>query len=55
MTCFDVANGDADGLCALHQLRLSDPLDAGHEHGVEIRDLRPLICRRVAPTADSSS
>ena len=25
MTCIDVFNGDADGLCALHQLRLADP------------------------------
>ena len=25
MTRYDVFNGDADGLCALHQLRLSDP------------------------------
>ena len=25
MTRFDVFNGDADGLCALHQLRLDDP------------------------------
>jgi len=23
MSCFDVFNGDADGLCALHQLRLA--------------------------------
>ena len=25
MTHFDVCNGDADGLCALHQLRLAFP------------------------------
>lgn len=25
MTCFDAFNGDADGLCALHQLRLAAP------------------------------
>lgn len=25
---FDVFNGDADGICALHQLRLADPRDA---------------------------
>ena len=24
----DVFNGDADGICALHQLRLAEPLDA---------------------------
>lgn len=28
MSCFDVFNGDADGLCALHQLRLTDPADS---------------------------
>ena len=28
MTRWDVFNGDADGLCALHQLRLADPVDA---------------------------
>jgi hypothetical protein len=28
MSSFDVFNGDADGLCALHQLRLADPADA---------------------------
>ncbi len=27
MTRYDVFNGDADGLCALHQLRLSDPAE----------------------------
>ncbi len=28
MRFFDVFNGDADGLCALHQLRLSEPAEA---------------------------
>ena len=28
MKYFDVFNGDADGICALHQLRLADPLDS---------------------------
>lgn len=28
MNCFDVFNGDADGICALHQLRLVDPTDS---------------------------
>lgn len=28
MTHYDVFNGDADGLCALHQLRLEDPRDS---------------------------
>ena len=25
---FDVFNGDADGICALHQLRLAEPADS---------------------------
>ncbi|MDP1924212.1 MAG: acetyltransferase [Thiobacillus sp.] len=28
MTCFDVFNGDADGICALHQLRLAEPIES---------------------------
>jgi hypothetical protein len=28
MRYFDVFNGDADGICALHQLRLAEPLDS---------------------------
>lgn len=28
MACYDVFNGDADGICALHQLRLNDPRPA---------------------------
>lgn len=28
MRIIDVFNGDADGLCALHQLRLSEPADS---------------------------
>ncbi len=28
MNCLDVFNGDADGICALHQLRLVDPADS---------------------------
>lgn len=28
MTHYDVFNGDADGICALHQLRLAQPLDS---------------------------
>lgn len=28
MRYFDVFNGDADGICALHQLRLADPIDS---------------------------
>lgn len=28
MNQFDIFNGDADGICALHQLRLAQPADA---------------------------
>ena len=28
MKHFDVFNGDADGICALHQLRLAKPLQS---------------------------
>ena len=38
MTHFDVFNGDADGLCALHQLRLEAPLDSVLITGVK-RDI----------------
>jgi hypothetical protein len=32
---FDVFNGDADGLCALHQLRLAEPRDAARITGLK--------------------
>jgi hypothetical protein len=38
MKHFDVANGDADGLCALHQLRLAEPAEAVLVTGVK-RDI----------------
>lgn len=38
MTDFDVFNGDADGICALHQLRLAEPRDAQLITGVK-RDI----------------
>ena len=42
MQYFDVFNGDADGICALHQLRLAEPRpDAGLVTGVK-RDIRLL-------------
>ena len=44
MTRYDVFNGDADGLCALHQLRLERPLDAVLVTGVK-RDVA--LLRRV--------
>ncbi len=38
MNHFDVFNGDADGMCALHQLRLADPIDAERITGTK-RDI----------------
>jgi len=38
MAFFDVFNGDADGLCALHQLRLAEPREATLVTGVK-RDI----------------
>lgn len=41
MTDFDVFNGDADGICALHQLRLAEPRDAQLITGIK-RDIQLL-------------
>lgn len=41
MTHFDVFNGDADGICALHQLRLAKPVDSVLVTGVK-RDINLL-------------
>ena len=42
MKFYDVFNGDADGLCALHQLRLAEPRDAilvtGTKRDIELLD-----------------
>jgi hypothetical protein len=43
---YDIFNGDADGLCALHQLRLAEPRDAELVTGVK-RDIELLA--RVEP------
>ncbi len=51
MRHFDVFNGDADGLCALHQLRLVTPLDATLITGVK-RDIA-LLDRVAAVPGDS--
>ena len=48
MTHFYAFNGDADGLCALQQLRLDDPRDATLVTGVK-RDIG--LLRRVHATA----
>lgn len=44
MTHFDVFNGDADGICALHQLRLAEPRQSVLVTGVK-RDIN--LLRRV--------
>ncbi len=51
MTYFDVFNGDADGLCALHQLRLAEPRDAVLVTGVK-RDVA-LLARVAADPGDA--
>ncbi|MEO5784149.1 MAG: acetyltransferase [Casimicrobiaceae bacterium] len=51
MTHFDVFNGDADGICALHQLRLATPKDATLITGVK-RDIA-LLQRADAKAGDS--
>jgi len=51
MTHFDVFNGDADGICALHQLRLANPIDSTLITGVK-RDIN--LLKQIDPsTADS--
>ncbi|MGH8671066.1 MAG: acetyltransferase [Burkholderiales bacterium] len=49
MACFDVFNGDADGLCALHQLRLVHPREATLITGVK-RDIA--LLHRVSAAAN---
>lgn len=46
MAHFDVFNGDADGICALHQLRLADPRESTLVTGVK-RDIN--LLKRVTP------
>jgi len=48
MQFYDIFNGDADGICALHQLRLAQPRAATLVTGVK-RDVR--LLERVAATA----
>ena len=51
MTHYDVFNGDADGICALHQLRLADPRESVLVTGVK-RDIN-LVKRVSAETGDT--
>lgn len=48
MTQYDIFNGDADGICALHQLRMAEPADTELVTGVK-RDI--LLLGRVKATA----
>jgi len=48
MANFDVFNGDADGICALHQLRLAEPRDSVLVTGVK-RDIA--LLKQVPATA----
>jgi len=50
MTYYDVFNGDADGICALHQLRLAQPLESTLITGVK-RDIQ-LLQKVHAKTGD---
>ncbi len=52
MTHFDVFNGDADGLCALQQLRLATPMDTVLVSGVK-RDVALLQRVQRARAGDS--
>ena len=48
MTDYDIFNGDADGICALLQLRLAEPRDAQLVTGVK-RDINLLKRVDTAP------
>ena len=50
MRFYDIFNGDADGICALHQLRLAEPRDAELVTGVK-RDIE-LLARVSADRGD---
>ncbi|MFK8114791.1 MAG: DHH family phosphoesterase [Rubripirellula sp.] len=53
MTHYDIFNGDADGICALHQLRLADPRDSLLVTGVK-RDIN-LVRQVPAQKGDSAT
>jgi hypothetical protein len=48
MRYYDVFNGDADGICALHQLRLADPLDSVLVTGLK----RDIALLQTVPAGD---
>lgn len=51
MKYFDVFNGDADGICALHQLRLAEPRPESHLVTGVKRDIR--LLQQLAGTHDA--
>jgi len=53
MTHYDIFNGDADGICALHQLRLADPRESVLVTGVK-RDIN-LVRQVAAEKGDSAT
>ncbi len=53
MTHYDVFNGDADGLCALHQLRLDEPRESVLVTGVK-RDIA-LLAHVGAQAGDTAT
>ena len=53
MTHYDVFNGDADGICALHQLRLADPRDSTLITGVK-RDIN-LVKKVTSASGDTAT
>ena len=48
LTVYDIFNGDADGMCALQQLRLREPRDAQLVTGVK-RDIALVAACTPAP------
>lgn len=52
MTHYDIFNGDADGICALHQLRLAEPRESTLITGVK-RDIN--LVKRVKENAGDSA
>ncbi len=51
MKYFDVFNGDADGICALHQLRLAEPRPEAHLITGVKRDIK--LLSRLLPSAEA--
>ena len=58
MKYYDVFNGDADGICALHQLRLADPIDSilvtGLKREIELLKSVPGMAGDVVTVLDLS-